>query len=145
MKRLLLNTLLFAFTLLTCSFTCTAQNGPTQPTVALTWTQSTSTGVTANCVYRGSAAGTYILPAIFCSTAPITSYIDSTVVASTTYHYAVTAKVGSTESGYSNDVTAAVPASPNAPVLNTPTETGKIESPGQGLVAEVKWVKRQDK
>lgn len=123
-----------------CAYSCHAQNGPTQPNVALTWTQSTTTGVTKNCVYRGTSnAGSYVTPALFCSTVPIVSYTDSTVTASTTYHYAVTASVGTTESAFSNDVTAVVPASPNAPTLNTPTETGKLNKNSATLVARVIW------
>ena len=99
------------------------QNGPTAPSVQLTWTQSTASGVTANCVYRGSASGTYTLPAIYCSTKPIITYTDTSVARGTTYHYAITAQVGATESVYSNDATAAVPLSPSAPVLGAPVET----------------------
>lgn len=154
MKRLLQATLLAVFVIATNAFTC-AQNGPTQPQVNLTWTQSTTPGITGNCVYRGSTAGVYTLPAIFCSTAAITTYTDNSVQASTTYHYAVTAQKGSTESQYSNDATAVVPALPNPPTLNNPTETGaaKKTTAGQqfrygiyekhddpdGLIAVVGW------
>ena len=99
------------------------QNGPTAPSVQLTWTQSTASGVTANCVYRGSASGTYTLPAIYCSAKPIITYTDTNVARGTTYHYVITAQVGATESAYSNDATAAVPLSPSAPVLGAPVET----------------------
>lgn len=105
-----------------------AQNGPTLPSVDLTWNQGTGLGITANCVYRGTAPGVYTLPAIFCSTTFITTYTDTTVTRGTTYHYAVTAKIGAQESGYSNDATAAVPSTIAPPVLGTPVMT-KLTSP----------------
>jgi hypothetical protein len=128
--------LLFGFT-----YSCHGQQGPTQPSVSLSWTQSNTPGVTANCVYRSTGAGTTPAPpAIFCSTTPVTSYIDNGVTANTTYVYAATAKIGSTEGAYSNDVTAAIPISPNAPNLNPPSETGESK-PGKepNLQAVVRW------
>lgn len=136
---------ILAFSLLSISATC--QNGPTKPSVSLSWAQSTATGVTANCIYRGSAAGTYSLPALFCSTAPITSYTDTTVSPGTVYHYAVTAQVSTTESQFSNDGLADVPALPAAPTLNTPGPvTGKLQKPQSkdapaDVVATVVWDK----
>ncbi len=125
---------------LTCltAYSC-GQNGPTTPSVALTWTQSTSTGVTANCIYRGTVAGTYTLPALYCSTAPITSYTDTTVVRGSAYHYAVTAQVGTEESAYSNDAAAAVPAI-NPPTLGTPKETKLTEPGDKGLFLTAKVI-----
>ena len=126
--------------MLLCAFSCQAQNGPSSPSVSLNWTQSTTAGVTANCVYRGSAAGKYDMPAIFCSTAPITSYKDTTVWRSMTYHYAVTAQIGSTEGGFSNDVIASVPIAPAAPALTTPSAITELR-PGDKpvLSAKVVW------
>jgi len=122
MNRVLQSFILLVFVALSSAYTC-GQNGPSQPSVALTWIQSTSSGVTANCVYRSTGSGsTPAPPAIYCSTAAITTWTDSTVSASTTYVYAVTAKVGSTESAYSTTATAAIPAAPAAPTdLTTPT------------------------
>jgi hypothetical protein len=94
---------------------CHAQNGPTQHSATLSWIQSTSSGVKFNCVYRGAAVGNYTIPALFCSTSPITLYKDLSVVAGTTYHYAVTASDGTTESAFSNDVAAAIPNNVAAP------------------------------
>lgn len=122
MKTLLRVVLLVIVTVFTVAYSC-GQNGPTVPSVALSWTQSTSSGVTANCVYRSTgASSTPAPPAIYCSTAPVTTYTDTTVAASTTYVYAVTAKAGSTESAYSGTATAAIGAPPSAPTsLTTPT------------------------
>ena len=101
-----------------------AQNGPTQYQVLAKFTQSTMTGVTANCIYRSTGAATKpVPPALYCSTTPITSYTDTTVAAGTTYVYAVTAKVGTAESGYSALATAPVPANPSAPTGPTTTTT----------------------
>ena len=124
------------------SIGATCQNGPTQPYISLSWTQGTGGAtVTSNCVYRGTAAGVYTLPAIYCSTTPITSYTDNTVVNGNTYHYAVTARAGTNESAYSNDAFATVTL-PTAPVLNTPT-AAKLKKPSDSnttnLVADVHW------
>jgi fibronectin type 3 domain-containing protein len=85
------------------------------PRVTLTWTQSTSTGLTGNNVYRGTVSGG---PYTLLTATPLpasTTYLDTTVVSSTTYYYVVTALAGTVESGYSNQATAAVPAHPNSP------------------------------
>ena len=117
------------------------QNGPTQPSVQLSWTQSTSSGVTANCIYRGATAGTYTLPALFCSASPITTYVDNTVVRGQTYHYAVTAQAGAIESAYSNDATAAIPTAPAPPTGNAPSKITKLEKENRpsDVVATVTW------
>lgn len=78
-------------------------------TVNLSWNASTSTSVTGYNVYRASSAsGPYarINPSLNSSM----NYVDSTVHSGSTYYY-VTSAVDSSgvESGYSNQVTAAVP------------------------------------
>jgi hypothetical protein len=134
--KLFASSLVIAASLTLLSGYSCGQNGPTTPSVQLTWMQSTASGVTANCVYRGSASGTYTLPAIYCSTKPIITYTDTSVTRGTTYHYAITAQVGSTESAYSNDATAAVPLAPSAPVLGTPVET-RLRKPMVGEKAPI--------
>ena len=109
--------MVLAFALLLTGFSCQAQNGPTAPSITVSWIQSTgSTNALAkNCVYRGVAAGTYDLPAKFCSSTPITSWKDVAVVRGTTYHYAVTAQdVNGAESAYSADLQA------TSPIINAP-------------------------
>ena len=131
-------------------FSCQAQNGPTQPSVLLTWTQSATPGVTANCVYRGTTAGVYALPAIFCSTAPITSYKDTSVQRGQTYQYGVTAKISATEGPYSNNVQAVIPQAPAAPALNTPstitdiTKSSPLTPRVSNLEAKVEWTKEKN-
>jgi hypothetical protein len=66
--------------------------------VVLTWTASTSSGVTSYNVYRGTTSGSYTLLA---SAGSQTTYTDNAVVSGTTYYYVVTALVGTTESAYS--------------------------------------------
>lgn len=133
--------MLAVFVMMTTAYSCHAQNGPSQPAVTLTWTQSTAAGVTANCIYRCIGASCTPAPtALFCSTAPITTYTDSTVAANSTDGYAVTAKVGTTESGYSNIVVAVVPANPPAPSsLQAPTVTRNETPAGLDLWAQVEW------
>jgi fibronectin type 3 domain-containing protein len=130
------------FVMLATSFSC-AQNGPTQPLVTLTWTQSPAPGVTKNCIYRGAVAGTYTLPGT-CIPAN-TTYTDTTPVAGTTYYYAVTAQVGATESAYSTPLEVVVPANPAAPsglTAPTVTENKTTRNGPKDVVARVEWRSR---
>jgi chitinase len=121
-------------------YSCHAQNGPSQPSVVLTWTQSTTAGVTKNCVYRGTASGTYVLPGTCIPVA--TTYTDTTPTAGTTYYYAVTAQVSGVESAYSTPVQVAVPANPAAPTgLAAPTVAKNEEGNGIVVQAKVEWKK----
>lgn len=147
MKRLLYKVLtssiLSMVVCMGCSFTCHAQNGPTTASATLTWTNSpapTGQTLSINNVYRctqsGTTACTPTPPAVYTSTAPITTWKDLTVVASSNYNYTVTettvttgTPVVSTESGYSNVVAANIPAAPGAPTLNTPTAVGENNVP----------------
>ena len=82
--------------------------GPVQHSATLSWTASTTPGVTAYNVYRGTASGG---PYTMVNTTPqaSTTYVDLTVQAGQTYYYVVTAVNGSGESVYSNQVTATLP------------------------------------
>jgi chitinase len=126
MRRIAQTLLLAAFTMFATAYSC-GQNGPTQPTVVLTWTQSTTAGVTKNCIYRGTVSGQYSLPGTCIPVA--TTYTDTTPVAGTTYFYAVTAQVGAAESAYSTPANVPVPANPNAPTSLTPATVTKSEFP----------------
>lgn len=117
-----LQVLLLSIAVLLCAASGSCQNGPTQHSVALSWTQSMSTGVTSNCVYRSATSGGPYGTAINaagsgtgCSATPITTFTDLTVSGGKTYYYVVTALAGATESAYSSEGTAAVPASPLSP------------------------------
>jgi fibronectin type 3 domain-containing protein len=78
--------------------------------VTLTWTASTSTGVTGYNLYRSQTSGG---PYTQVNTSLIsgTSYMDSSVTAGQTYYYVVTAVgSGGSQSSYSNQASAAVPS-----------------------------------
>ena len=144
MNRVLQSLLIVIFVTFATAYSC-SQQGPTTASVQLTWTNvAQPAGVTAtgNCIYRGTASGTYTLPALFCSPTPTTTYVDNTPAASQTYWYAVTTKAGAAESAYSIPVQAVIPANPNAPTgLAAPTIT-KNEMPnkdGVNLTAKVYW------
>lgn len=84
--------------------------------VTLNWTQSTSSGLTANKVYRSTTNGAQGT-SIFISATPITTYTDAGPLTNgSTYYYCVTALAGSNnESACSNQVTAVIPNAPAAP------------------------------
>ncbi len=72
--------------------------------VNLSWTQSTSSGVTQNNVYRSTTnGGPYSLQATLSAT---TSYSDTSVTRGVTYYYVVTAVSSGGESPYSNQASA---------------------------------------
>ena len=78
--------------------------------VTLTWTASTSTGVTGYNVFRSQTTGG---PYTQVNTNLIggTSYVDSSVTAGQSYYYVVTAVgSGSSQSSYSNETSASVPS-----------------------------------
>lgn len=106
MKKLLLGFLICVGSL----FAQQTQHGAT-----LNWTQSVSPGVTGNNVFRGlTTGGPYTLLTATPLTAA-TTYVDSTVVASQTYFYVVTALVGTEQSAYSVEAKAVIPADTLAP------------------------------
>jgi hypothetical protein len=76
--------------------------------VELTWTASTSSGITAYQVSRGtSSTGPFsVLASVGAST---TSYMDTTVASGTTYYYVVAAVAGSSVGANSIPATAPVP------------------------------------
>jgi hypothetical protein len=90
--------------------------------VTLTWSQSIGIippgnwkfwstfgqGITKNCVYRSLVSGGPYVQ-LFCATPAFTTYTDSNVQSGSTYFYVVTAFAGTTESDYSNQITAVIP------------------------------------
>jgi hypothetical protein len=75
-------------------------------TVALTWTPSSSSGVTYS-VYRGTVSGgPYIL---LVSGVVGNSYADKNVQSGSTYYYVTTAAASGVQSSYSNEVQAVIP------------------------------------
>jgi len=105
------------------SFASTASNSPSAAalsgtgtaapvhTVSLSWTASTTSGVTSYNVYRavfGTSCGSY--SNVGSTPSSITAYTDSVVADGTTYCYATTAVDPSGESAYSNISKAVIPA-----------------------------------
>ncbi len=82
--------------------------GVNQHSVALSWTASTSTGVTGYNVFRATVSGG---PYTQLNTSEITgtTYTDTTVEAGETYYYVATAVTSTDDSAYSNQATAVVP------------------------------------
>jgi fibronectin type 3 domain-containing protein len=72
--------------------------------VGLSWTQSTSPGVTQNKVYRSTTNGGPF--SLLVTLSATTSYTDTSVISHTTYYYVVTAVSSSGESSYSNEASA---------------------------------------
>jgi hypothetical protein len=95
----------------TASLTGTGTAAPVH-SVSLTWTASSTTGVTSYNVYRavytGSVCGSY--SDIGSTASSVTAYTDNVVTDGTTYCYATTAVDPDGESAYSNVVQAAIPA-----------------------------------
>lgn len=125
MKRYLQAVLLTIVTMFSMGLTCHAQNGPTPMQAAGTFTQAASTStsgpVTGNEVYRCSPTPcTPAPPAILSFATPVTAFTDKTIVAGTSYAYAVTALFGGVEGPYSN-VSAPYSWAYNAPVFGTVT------------------------
>jgi len=81
----------------------------TNHSVTLAWNPSSSSGITGYNVYRSFVSGgSYSL--ITSGTVPSTTYADTNVQSGQTYYYVITAVDSSdSESGYSNEVAAAIP------------------------------------
>jgi HYDIN/CFA65/VesB family protein/ASPM-SPD-2-Hydin domain-containing protein len=77
--------------------------------VSLSWTPSTSTGLSGYNVYRGTASGAYGATPVNSSPVSGANYTDSSISASQTYFYVVKAVASGVESANSNEVSAAIP------------------------------------
>ena len=84
--------------------------------VNLSWTASTTNGATYN-VYRSTTAGFTPATANLLTNTSATTYVDSGVVASTTYYYVV----GAVNSGGLADAPAVSVTTPAPPLVNTTT------------------------
>jgi len=84
-------------------------SAPLGHSVTLSWTASSSSGVTGYNIYRAqTSGGSY--SKLNTSVVTGTSYLDNTVIAGQTYYYVSTAVAsGGTKSAYSNQATATVP------------------------------------
>ena len=120
MKQLLILLVLLIFaTQLFGQTTCTTLASGTH-SEALTWTQSTSPGITGNKVYCSLVAGgPYTVLNSF--TTPSISFTQASLPPSTKICYVVTAINAGGESNYSNEVCGTtLPDKPVPPVLNPP-------------------------
>jgi fibronectin type 3 domain-containing protein len=81
--------------------------------VALSWTQTTDP-VALNCIFRSATSGGENPSSpLYCSTAPIVAYTDTTVTAGATWYYTVDAVSSSgVASGMSNEVKTVIPLLP---------------------------------
>jgi len=77
--------------------------------VSVTWTASTSSGVTGYQISRGTSSSGPFTVLASVTGAATTSYTDTTVVSGTTYYYVVATVAGSSISSNSSPVAAAVP------------------------------------
>jgi fibronectin type 3 domain-containing protein len=84
----------------------------TAHSIKLTWTASTTSGVTYT-VYRGtSAAGPFT---VIASGLSVITFTDTTATDAVQYFYEVDAILSGEDSGPSNEVSATEPANPNPP------------------------------
>ena len=102
--------------------------------MVLSWTQSTSPAITGNKIYRGTGSGNETL--LYTSSTPIVTYTDGPFSTGTTYYYRITAVNATGESGYSNEVSAAVPSPPTTPIALALT---LLSAPGSHSVV-LNWV-----
>jgi fibronectin type 3 domain-containing protein len=72
----------------------------------LTWTPSTSVGVTGYNVYRGTVSGG---PYVLLRSVNALTYADTTGTSGSTYFWVITAVQASQESVHSNEVSATIP------------------------------------
>jgi hypothetical protein len=142
MRKTLQSCALAVFVIFSTAYSCHSQNGPNPPQAIATWIQAVPTSssgpVTANSVYRCSPSPcSPAPPAIYTSTAPVTTYTDGTIVAGTSYVYAVTAHFGAVEGPYSNN-SAPYSWAFSAPTFGAVTGSLVPQAQAQDMVAAVK-------
>ena len=93
-------------------------NTPGKHTITLTWTASTTSGVTYN-LYRGLATGVCSgIQTPYVTGITTTSYLDTNVTNGTTYYYNVSAVGNGGESTCDGEVQIAVPNITTTPASN---------------------------
>lgn len=141
------------FATLLFSVAAFAQGPPFPYATTLTWTPSTTTGVTAQNMYRALASptcGVYaLLPAGNKLAPTVSSFTDTTVVAGLSYCYELTALVGTSESA--PDVASGnpyvIPPAPPSGLGATIAKAGSQEkatfawtqSPTKGITSNELW------
>jgi hypothetical protein len=94
---------------ITIALAGTGQAAPTSHSVALSWTPSTTAGVSGYNIYRATTSGGYGTTPVNPSPVTGASYTDTTVVSGQTYFYVATAVDASEQSVDSNEVQAVIP------------------------------------
>lgn len=90
--------------------TCLVDGAGISHSAALSWTASTSQGVSGYNIYRSTTSGGSYTK-VNSQLVSVTTYTDTTVQAGQTYYYVATTVDGSNnESGYSNEATAVIPS-----------------------------------
>jgi hypothetical protein len=84
------------------------QPAPSQHSVLLSWTASTTAGVSTYNVYRSVTSGSGYVK-IGATTGGALTYTDTTASSGGTYYYVVTALSGTSESTWSNQASASIP------------------------------------
>ena len=87
----------------------TGQAAPTAHSVALSWTPSTTAGVSGYNIYRATTSGGYGTTPVNSSPVTGATYTDTTVVSGQTYFYVATAVDSGEQSVDSNEVQAMIP------------------------------------
>ena len=109
MKRIPLLTLILIVPALYAQAACTAGHG-----ICLSWTLSTTPGITSQVVYRGTTPGgeNFITPLATIPNGTATNSLDTTGAGGLTYYYVVEACIGTICSVPSNEATAVFPTVP---------------------------------
>jgi hypothetical protein len=94
---------------ITITLAGTGQAAPTSHSVALSWTPSTTAGVSGYNVYRATTSGGYGTTPVNPSPVTGATYTDTTVVSGQTYFYVATAVDSGEQSVDSNEVQAVIP------------------------------------
>jgi hypothetical protein len=94
---------------ITIALSGTGQAAPTSHSVALSWTPSTTTGVSGYNIYRATTSGGYGTTPVNSSPVTGANYTDTTVVSGQTYFYVATAVDSGEQSVDSNEVQAMIP------------------------------------
>src|SRR5271166_877725 len=117
MKRILLLTMILAPALY-AQAACTAGHG-----ICLSWTLSTTPGITSQVVYRGTTPGgeNFITPLTTIANGTAVNYLDTTGAGGLTYYYVLEACIGAICSVPSNEATAVFPTVPAPPTVVTAT------------------------
>ena len=111
-------TLLLTFVVLSCCFSAAAQHG-----LKVTWTPSSTSGVTSQTLYRATAPGAevYGTPLVTFANNTTNNYLDTTGLPGITYYYTAEAWINTINSNPSVEASGLFPTVPVAPTAITVT------------------------